>query len=286
MKKTLIALGLGLIVMAAVISFGMYVSSDLRWLYILGSTGLFAGGLLLGSRAWKGLFPWLTLCAPLSTLFALLVLRARTSPLRIPEMALLIFLWFLWGGIGFLWRARVKFPALIATLALLSFSAWFAAGFLPMAASRAMEHVQRTPAPGFALQTLDGSAIPSGEWQGKVVVFDFFSETCGPCLAELPHLEEVRRSLQHRTDIVLVLVASDLGGDTPDTIRAYMKKNNIGLRAAFDKGGKAHDAFGFMGVPALVVLDKSGNIRLSRQGYNRAEAGHFATKLASLLSSL
>ena len=286
MKRLAIALGLGVVVMALVISFAMYISNDLRWIYSLGAAGLFLSALLLGSRSGKGVLPWLALCLPLSVLFTLLVLQARNRPLTLVDTSLNVLLWFAWGGLGLLWRARSRVPAFVGIALLVGFSAWYAAAFLPAAAVRAHDRFLSAPAPVFALQTLEGSDIPASTWKGKIVVLDFFSETCGPCLAELPHLEQARRDLQEREDVLLVVVASDVAGDTPDSIRACMKKNNIGLRTAFDRGGKAHDAFGFVGVPALVVLDKSGNVRLTREGYNRAEAGLFRTNLLKLLSSL
>lgn len=237
-----------------------------------------------GSR--RDIPAWLALCTPVSLLFTLLILHARGRPLPPADTLLTVALWFLWGGIGFLWSARPKAPVPLVTIAALGLSVWFAAWRLPAATTHRLDRVENRPAPGFTLQTLDGVDIPAGEWRGRVVVFDFFSESCGPCRAELPHMEDVRRRLEGRDDILLVLVASDLGGDSPESIRAFMQANHIGIRAAFDRGGKAHAAFGFVGVPALIVLDRSGSIRLGREGYNRAEGGLFASKLAALLSSL
>ncbi len=72
-----------------------------------------------------------------------------------------------------------------------------------------------------------------------------------------------------RDDVAFYLVVSDVGGDTLESTRAFLDQRGSHLPIAFDGGGKAHDAFGFQGVPAMVwFLDKSGNIRLSRQGYN------------------
>jgi thiol-disulfide isomerase/thioredoxin len=117
------------------------------------------------------------------------------------------------------------------------------------------------------------------------VVLDFFATWCAPCIAELPELEEVRRHFAGRDDVTLLVVANDSGNDTRDSIRAFVAKRGLELEFAYDPGGKAHKAFGFAGLPGLVVIDRAGRIRLTREGYNSAESG-FRKSLEDLVESL
>ena len=41
----------------------------------------------------------------------------------------------------------------------------------------------------------------------------------------------------------------------------------------FDPGGTAHRAFGFAGLPGLIVIDRADRVRVMREGYNAAETG-------------
>jgi hypothetical protein len=79
--------------------------------------------------------------------------------------------------------------------------------------------------------------------------------------------------------------ASDRGNDTPERFRSFIEKRHIALPLAFDVGGKAHDSFGLRGVPALVVLDRNGKVRLTRTGYNAAETT-FRRDLVQFLKTL
>ena len=116
-------------------------------------------------------------------------------------------------------------------------------------------------------------------------MIDFFSTTCVPCIAELPELSAVRAELSQNRDIEFVLVASDRGNDTPERFRSFAQKRHITIPLAFDPEGKVHASFGFTGIPALVVLDRNGKVRLTRTGYNAAETT-FRRDLVQFLKTL
>jgi len=95
----------------------------------------------------------------------------------------------------------------------------------------------------------------------------------------------VREGLQNRRDIEFVVVGTNAGGDTPERLRAFARRQHVTLPLAFDQGKKAHAAFGLSGFPGIVVIDRAGRVRLTRQGYNSSEAS-FRGDLTQLLESL
>ena len=68
------------------------------------------------------------------------------------------------------------------------------------------------------------------------------------------------------------MIANDSGGDTPggDPDRSS-EGRDLDVVFLYDPGGKAHRAFGFAGLPGLVVIDRAGRLRFTREGYNAAE---------------
>src|SRR5437016_4900339 len=52
-----------------------------------------------------------------------------------------------------------------------------------------------TPAPDFRRPTLDGSALETSTFRGRVVVIDFFAEHCTPCVRSLPAIEALHRAM-------------------------------------------------------------------------------------------
>jgi peroxiredoxin len=141
------------------------------------------------------------------------------------------------------------------------------------------------PAPAFTLQPVgDRSALVAPE-PGKILVIDFFSTSCSPGIGELPELAAIRNELSGQRDIDFVLVASNRGNDTPERFRSFIERRHITIPLGFDPGGKIHDSFGLHGVPSLVVIDRTGRVRLTRMGYNAAETG-FRRNLVRFLRAL
>jgi peroxiredoxin len=186
----------------------------------------------------------------------------------------------------FLFAARLTGGASISgVVILLAFSAWYCTSYIPDQMKRAMNHFGDGPAPTFVFQAVSEGAVPTTATPGKILVIAFFGTWCPPCIQELPEITLVRGGLQDRRDIEFVIVATNSGGDTPERLRSFGRLRHVTLPLAFDHGGKAHAAFHIHGYPGLVVIDRTGRVRLTREGYNSSETS-FRTDLTQLLQSL
>jgi peroxiredoxin len=278
-KIRLVAFGIGIIVAAAVFGIALVISDDLRLLYLSGAL-LFAGAVfLLGTRAQEDLIAAVLLLFASTVLFAFFVLPQTASLWPTVLLLVAIVVWLLF---------RKRF-AIIITIAgamiLISVSAWYCAFYIPVQMQRALTHVGNAAAPPFTLQPISQSPVPTRFTPGKILVLDFFGTWCSPCIAELPELERVRADLQTRRDIEFVLVGTNKGGDTPERVRAFAQRRQISLPVAFDSEQAAMRAFGLNGFPNLVVIDRTGHVRLTHTGYNSSETS-FRRDLTQLLQSL
>lgn len=282
MKTIIIPLVFGVFIAGIAFSTANFVSNDMRLIYLLPAVLLFAAGLWLGSRGLGGWAAWPNLCLPLIIAFAALAGRRFEMVIWVQCV-----LWSLCALFGLLWnhkgRMRVAVQSSICLMAVLSLVYTFV--YLPRLIAYDENRYRRDPAPQFSLQLPAGGSLSTASFKGKTVVLDWFSTTCVPCLRELPEIEQAQKEMSGRDDVAFFLVVSDVGGDTLESTRAFLDQRGSRLPVAFDGGGKAHDAFGFQGVPAMVVLDKSGNIRLSREGFNSAEK-NFRADLVRLISNL
>jgi len=81
--------------------------------------------------------------------------------------------------------------------------------------------------PDFALRNYDGRIVRSEDLRGKVALVTFLdsqcTETC-PILAAQIALGMGRLSAGEREDVVAVAVSTDPAEDTPESVRAFLKK--------------------------------------------------------------
>jgi peroxiredoxin len=79
----------------------------------------------------------------------------------------------------------------------------------PLCALRPSYAAHNRLAPDFELPSLAGPRVRLADFRGRVVILNFWSKHCRPCLEELPSLAELGRSLQGRDDMVLVTISTD-----------------------------------------------------------------------------
>lgn len=280
-KVRFAALGFGILALVVVYGLTQLYSNDVRLMYWSGAAILFFAAIWLGRRRedWIGAT---LLVSPTLIAFSCLVLVEVS------------FLWphlLLWTatvilGLIFLKLLRKRRGwAISLVAALIGASIAYCEFYIPQKLARKSNRFANASAPAFSLEPVSGGAVPVSPTPGKILVIDFFSTSCVPCIAELPELAAVRAELQNKRNIEFVIAASELGNDTPDRFRSFIERRHINIPLVFDHGGKVHDSFGLHGVPALVVLDREGRVRLTRAGYNSAETS-FHRDLVQFLSGL
>ncbi|MEP6585448.1 MAG: TlpA disulfide reductase family protein, partial [Candidatus Udaeobacter sp.] len=234
---------------------------------------------LLGTRAQEDLIAAVLLLFASTFMFAFFVLLQTPSlwPTLLLWVAIVVWLLF---------RKRfARIITIVGAMILIAVSAWYCAFYIPVQMQRALTHMGNGAAPPFTLQPISQSPVPIRFTPGKILVLDFFATWCSPCIAELPELERIRADLHTSRDIEFVLVGTNSGGDRPERVRAFAQRRQISLPVAFDPDPKTMRAFGLSGFPNLVVIDRTGRMRLTHTGYNSSETS-FRRDLTQLLQSL
>jgi len=145
------------------------------------------------------------------------------------------------------------------------------------ARSLVVSHEVREPPVSFQLALPAGASVAAEQLRGRVAVIDFWATWCAPCQHELPELERLYRrySGDRRVAFYAVDVAEadtpDEQGDTPAQASEFLRKHGYRMPLAFDAGGRAAKALHAHGLPTLLVLDRSGRVRLRHVGFVGAE---------------
>ncbi len=121
----------------------------------------------------------------------------------------------------------------------------------------------------FELKDLDGNLILSADYKGKVLVLDFWTTWCGVCLKAFPDFQEVYEKFKDHPDVVFLAV--NMGRKDPiEQVRAFLGTNSYSFPVAYDEGSRISDRLEIDHLPTLLVIDKSGRIRIRHIGYSKA----------------
>jgi peroxiredoxin len=116
------------------------------------------------------------------------------------------------------------------------------------------------PAPDFKLLDLDGNSVALSSLQGKAVLLDFWSISCGPCIREMPMIESTAET--HKKDLVVWGVSLD----QPDRDKKWLLEHQRSLPTLSDVDYVASDVYQVHGIPAVVLIGVDGKVRNYWQG--------------------
>ena len=153
--------------------------------------------------------------------------------------------------------ARVT-PALVAAVLSATLAALASCGPPPPGAGGGAGGMAAV-APDLTLPLVDGDGEVSlrGAGAGKVVLVDLWATWCVPCVAELPHLQELSEELPEEDFLMLGILLES--GDAEDVAPFIADK---GLTYPNVMGSdEARDSFGpFLGYPTKYLIDRDGNL--------------------------
>jgi thiol-disulfide isomerase/thioredoxin len=119
--------------------------------------------------------------------------------------------------------------------------------------------------PDFLLEDLAGTLVSSGEFDGQVVLVNFWASWCAPCVEEMPLLSGLQRQYGKRGFRVVGIAVED-----PDRARAFVRGMALDYTLLFGLTGAAvaNRDFGNPSamLPYSVLVDRSGTIRWAHLG--------------------
>ncbi len=119
-----------------------------------------------------------------------------------------------------------------------------------------------TGAPGFHLPVYGGGATGSvinlSSLRGHPVVLNFYSESCQPCLAEVPYLERVYTTFDTGGQFALLGVNQS---DPKDDIRSFGNQYHVTYPLLFDASGTVNAQYGVTAIPTTYFIDSRGVVR-------------------------
>lgn len=106
---------------------------------------------------------------------------------------------------------------------------------------------------------LDGREVDLVKLKGKVVLVEFWSTSCGPCVGEMPTVKAVYQKL-HDRGFEVVGISLD---DKESVLRRFIKEKELPWPQYFDGKGwenKFAVRYGIFSIPTMWLTDKAGKL--------------------------
>ena len=123
------------------------------------------------------------------------------------------------------------------------------------------------PLPAFDLPRLDGSRATPADFEGQVLVLDFWATWCGPCRKQAEELEEVFPEFEGQG---VQFLAVDSGEDF-ETVERFVEKTPFSYPVLLDSMDELSIDLEVMALPTVVIVDRDGRVVFNEAGIATAE---------------
>ena len=128
-----------------------------------------------------------------------------------------------------------------------------------------------SPAPDFALETLDGKKIALRELRGSVVLLDFWATWCVPCWKALKETQSIAdwaatEKLPVKVFAVNTLEKGSDAGEKSKRVQAFWRSQGFAMPTLFDSNSEMFKAYASPGLPSMVLISQTGTILRYHEG--------------------
>ena len=147
--------------------------------------------------------------------------------------------------------------------------------FLNTKATAGAPSVSTAAYEGSPFKTVDGAALDTNAWKGKVVVLNYWATWCVPCRQEVPEFNKMQKEMGARG---VEVVGISMDEDGAAAVKPFLKQLPMNYTVGLGSGA-------FEQLPITVVYDRNGNKVQRFEGFTKPEEIRAAVEKALKASS-
>lgn len=123
-------------------------------------------------------------------------------------------------------------------------------------------------APDFELPSINGGKVRLSSFRGKVVILNFWTKTCRPCLEEMPSIADLAKALKAHPGVKLLTVTTDEdANDARNTMKSVLGGGDPPFEVLIDaESSVVRGQYGTKLFPETWFIDRDGVIRARFDG--------------------
>lgn len=139
---------------------------------------------------------------------------------------------------------------------------------------------QVSAASGISFKNMDGQVVNLESYSDKVVLVNFWATWCGPCLIEMPSLQELYDKYKTHPDVEFFVVEVD---NKPVLAKDFVAEKNYTF-PIYSPGSHVPETFLAGAIPTTVILSKQGKIEYRREGTTNFVGEEFLNQFEEILN--
>lgn len=132
----------------------------------------------------------------------------------------------------------------------------------PLGTQKAQASGPHPAAPEFSLTDLAGQKLDLHDYEGKVVLLDFWATWCGPCRIEIPEFEDLQNRYRDQ-GFAVIGISMD---DSVPPVKDFYQQFKMNYPVAIGDSKLAELYGGIFGLPTTMVIGRDGRIYAKHVG--------------------
>ena len=125
----------------------------------------------------------------------------------------------------------------------------------------------------------DTLSVDLTDYEGKVVILDFWASWCVPCRRSFPWLDKMQHKYREQG---LVVIGVNLDAE-PAAAESFLRDYPVSFRIVRDEGAMLARRYDVIAMPSSYIIDRDGAIAVRHLGFKTARVQEYEAALRTVL---